>query len=395
MAKRRENGAGTEPVLKNRTWECHAQNGFKPDGSKNIIYGYGKTKTEARNNLKLKLYKINAGITKVTEFDHLSLSTAILNYLEDYKKNRLAETSYRRLIQTLKYDVDSTIGSLPVTDVSTYEVQKAINTLVSKNRSYSSVKKFYVLLDEYYKHEIAANKLVFNPVAAALLPEEYRLDKKTKEKLRIDEENIKYYTEDQYKAIITEAFRVCQNGKPKYRLGWVFVLLFQTGLRRGEILGLKWDCVSENYINVKSTIVEAGGTRIYKSPKSQSSRRNILLTSLAKEALDQLRPITEDSKYVVCTKNLKPLRGSELYRTFDSICRRANVPNYGLHATRHTFASFLFNNNCDIKDISTVLGHSDSKTTEMVYIHLSQERKDRAIRNLEKSSSIDLDKYFH
>ncbi len=59
----------------------------------------------------------------------------------------------------------------------------------------------------------------------------------------------------------------------------------------------------------------------------------------------------------------------------------------GVHVLRHTFASMLFENGCDVKVVSEILGHSDTKITENIYIHLLQKQKVKAIQDIDKYST--------
>ena len=59
----------------------------------------------------------------------------------------------------------------------------------------------------------------------------------------------------------------------------------------------------------------------------------------------------------------------------------------GVHTLRHTFASMLFQNGCDIKVVSEILGHSDTKITENIYIHVIQQQKVKAIQGIDKFCS--------
>ena len=59
----------------------------------------------------------------------------------------------------------------------------------------------------------------------------------------------------------------------------------------------------------------------------------------------------------------------------------------GVHTLRHTFASMLFQNGCDVKIVSELLGHSSTKITENIYIHVIQQQKIKAIQDIDKYSS--------
>lgn len=389
MATRRSKYSGSEPVLKKGIYEARAQRGYKSNGKPNYIYAYGKTKKICSQNLRIKLSEYELGIKNETEFLDDSLSVQIRKYLEFHKKNSVVVSTYSRLLQTLNKDIDTTIGHMLPQDVNTDDIQKTLISLKENNRSYSTIKKCYLLLNAFYKQMLAEGKLKYNPVLAAHLPAKDILQNAKDKENDSYNEDVKYYTEEQVSKIVKEATSFFQNGKPKYRLGWAYVLIIFTGIRRGEALGLKWSKVDDEYIDIENTLVEVDGELISKGPKSKSSKRKIKLCKTAKEALKNLR-VTSTCEYVISTSKGKNVRPSEFYRTFASICKGAGLPNYGIHSLRHTFASMLFNNGCELPLISRLLGHSDTKITEKIYVHISQKVKDKPIDSLD---SIDLDKY--
>lgn len=391
MAKqRRNNKSGSEPKEKNGVFESRVQCGHKTNGKPYYIYGYGKTKAQCTKNLREKLAKYELGIENDTVYENESLFVQIKTFLKLYKEPNLEKSSYSRLIQTLNKDIDSTIGYMKPQDIGTDDVQKALIKLKEEGRSYSTLKKFYLLLNEFYKHENIAGKLNFNPVMAARLPAKYILRDSHANEIENFDSEIKYYKQDEVEKIINEAKMLYKNGKPKHRLGWAYILVLQTGIRRGEALGLKWSSVSEDYIQIKQTLVEVDGKVIIKKPKTKNSERKIKLTSLAKEAIRNLTEISNKSEYVISTATGNYVRTGQFYRGFDSICKNAGVPNYGIHSLRHTFASMLFNKGCDLPLISQLLGHADTLITQKIYVHILQELKDKTIESL---NDIDIDKY--
>lgn len=70
---------------------------------------------------------------------------------------------------------------------------------------------------------------------------------------------------------------------------------------------------------------------------------------------------------------------SGIAKTYDDFC--------GVHTLRHTFASMLFQNGCDVKIVSEILGHSNTKITENIYIHILQQQKIKAIQDIDKYSN--------
>ena len=174
-----------------------------------------------------------------------------------------------------------------------------------------------------------------------------------------------------------------------------------TGMWVCEMLALTWDDIDfENKtitVNKNAVAATEDGERkmnVQDSTKTKKSTRIIPMTSKAMEALRYIKNITGDNDYVISSKNNKLIHPENINRMFHSILvnvgimkpkveRRVDDVSYGVHALRHTFASLLFKNNCEIKVISEILGHADTKITENIYIHLSQEQKKKAIENID------------
>ena len=108
------------------------------------------------------------------------------------------------------------------------------------------------------------------------------------------------------------------------------------------------------------------------------------MTLKAFTALSELRNITGEYEYIVTSSKGERIRPSRLNLTFHSILKAVNIERVGVHTLRHTFATMLFNNGCEVKVVSELLGHSNTKITENIYIHLIQKQKIKAIESLDK-----------
>lgn len=156
------------------------------------------------------------------------------------------------------------------------------------------------------------------------------------------------------------------------------LLSYYTGLRIGEICGLKWGDIDLNkgILRVERTvqrIYESGSTRlIIDSPKSKSSIRTIPIPKFLRESLQKFRNI--DSAFVLSgTEKLIEPRTMQ-YR-FKSLLKKVNLPSVNYHSLRHMFATNCIELGFDVKTLSEILGHSSAEITLNRYIHSSMERK--------------------
>jgi len=165
------------------------------------------------------------------------------------------------------------------------------------------------------------------------------------------------------------------------------------------LLALTWDDLDfdEKTINVNKNAVivkiEDEDASHYKlinqeSTKTKSGNRIIPMSDTALNAFKELYEINGDKKYVMSTKTGQQVTPRNINRMFHSILKETGIAkseeeNCGVHTLRHTFASMLFRNGCDIKVVSELLGHSDTKITENIYIHIIQKQKVKAIENID------------
>jgi integrase len=170
------------------------------------------------------------------------------------------------------------------------------------------------------------------------------------------------------------------------RLETLYVLAIHTGMRRGELLGLKWDDVDlENAtVRVRRTLtrIDNGKRLALGPPKNKQSRRTVRLTERAVESLrghldrqlaeiEALGDLYEDQGLVFTTEAGTPINPSNLrQRSLGRLLKRAGLPQITFHDFRHTYASVLFQKNVHPKIVSDTLGHASVGITLDTYSHM-------------------------
>lgn len=147
----------------------------------------------------------------------------------------------------------------------------------------------------------------------------------------------------------------------------ILICALNTGMRKGEILGLTWNCVDfkEGFITLLRT----------KSGK----KRKIPISSALRPILEELR--NNKTGHYVFTSAWTGSRYFDLKRSFPSICKMAGIEDLRFHDLRHTAATRMVSAGIDLVVVQDILGHADIKTT-MRYAHPVPERKLLAVEAL-------------
>ena len=167
-----------------------------------------------------------------------------------------------------------------------------------------------------------------------------------------------------------------------------------TGLRIGEICGLKWEDIDtdKGTITICRTIeriyVIEGEKRhtqlIINTPKTQNSCREIPMN---KDLLTMVKPLKKvvNAEYYVLTNEVKPTEPRTYRNYYHKLIAKLNIPRLKYHGLRHSFATRCIESNCDYKTVSVLLGHANITTTLNLYVHPNLEQKKRCIAKMFKS----------
>jgi len=179
------------------------------------------------------------------------------------------------------------------------------------------------------------------------------------------------------------------------RLEALWILAATTGMRRGELLGLRWADLDLDKLElrVRQTLVTYGKLRLFKEPKSDASRRTIPLDHRAVAALKAHRkaqtaerlaagPAYADEGLVFANEIGDPLAPDAISAAFKLHVREAGLPALTIHGLRHTFATIGLDAGVDVLYVAEVLGHSSPNITAAIYEHTRPERKVEAVERI-------------
>ncbi|MEA4895080.1 MAG: tyrosine-type recombinase/integrase [Oscillospiraceae bacterium] len=170
------------------------------------------------------------------------------------------------------------------------------------------------------------------------------------------------------------------------------ILCFYTGIRLGEVCGLKWGdidleagamVVSRTVYRVKNFSETGQKTSITSgTPKSARSIRKIPLPDFLLDLAQKYIVDSSNQNCYVLSGEESPLEPRKYQKLFQSLLKRSGVKSRKFHAIRHTFATRALELGVDIKTLSEILGHSSVSTTLNTYAHSMFDQKMKAIEKL-------------
>jgi integrase len=172
------------------------------------------------------------------------------------------------------------------------------------------------------------------------------------------------------------------------RLHALYVTALGTGLRQGELLGLRWDDIDldARRLRVRHTLQRVQRKLVLLEPKTERSRRSIVLPEVVVTALrghhtrqkmDRLVAGTSwvDTGHVFATTRGTPLNAATVTRSFQRALDRAGLPHSRFHDLRHAAATFLLAQGFTLEDVKNLLGHSSIVLTSNTYGHVLEQRQ--------------------
>ena len=170
----------------------------------------------------------------------------------------------------------------------------------------------------------------------------------------------------------------------------LFDFMFFTGCRLGETLGIKFENLHDNQINIKNNATrffDKNGNRIITTTKTKKSTRIICVDNVLKNEILDLQKYYStkfkdfnDKFFIFGGK--KTLAPTTITRKKDNWCKTANVKRIKIHEFRHSHACLLFQNNVPIDDISSRLGHSKISMTTDIYLRFIPKDEKRVLKTL-------------
>lgn len=282
----------------------------------------------------------------------------------------ISENSRNSFQGVLDHWIYPALGELRLPEITPANIAALLLSMQAQGKAHATVIKCYTVLNSLFKMAYLSDAIPKNP-----------MDKVERPKPRKDEtkqDDVESYTVEEVRHILS-----CLEREPiKWRA--LVRLLIDTGIRRGECCGLKWDNVDfkENTITIKWNLCYTPAKGVYlDTPKNGKAR----MIDVDPDIISLLRTLREDqsrhaiSPFVFTQDNSpEPMHPQSPTRYLKKFAQRYKIPDLHPHKLRHTFASIAITNGADIASISEKLGHSDKAITLRMYTHADQESMKRA-----------------
>ena len=295
----------------------------------------------------------------------MTLGQWIPQYLRSYKLNTIRPDSYYTLELVVSKIPDS-LRAMELCDIKPMHLQEFVNAFgCTASKSYMD--KMHVMLNGLFTAAVDNELCEKNPAVRLKYP-------------RIKEQPRETFTKEEVQKIL--AFAMVYD---KQRIGVAVMTLLLTGLRRGELLGLKETDITDNTLSVNRAVyLENHKARVIEhEAKTESSLRTV---PLLPELSYRLHHLPHKGEFLFSTKSGTLLHPRNFTRDYDAFFVRLreaepSVRRLSPHCCRHTFATLTRESGADIRVVQELLGHTDIKTTAR-YSHAYLNEMDAAVKKL-------------
>lgn len=327
---------------------------------------YGDTLTETKKKMTELKYRLEHGL--FVEKRKITLNEWFCTWMNEYKKNRVKIGTYHNYQKYYESILRDRFGEKYISDIRGEHIQKLYNDLFEKGYALSSIKIVSAVLNGCMQQALRNGLIERNPVKLAELPRQK--EKGTRQAMTREQQALfMEYAKDSY----------------LYNL---FAVMLRTGMRSGEIRGLKYTDIDrkKNVIHVQRTLkyIEGQGY-LEDTPKTRTSKRDIPLTKDILELLEAQRrywgfKVTRLDSYLFCNKNGEPLSRDRVQAEIERIIKRIRAAGYEFeritpHVFRHTFATRAIEAGMQPQVLKTILGHSSLAMTMDLYSHVLPDTK--------------------
>ena len=373
--KERGNGSGTVYPRKNKRGKIIGYRGsyFAPDGKRRYVSA--KRKSDAERALRQAMTDADRGF--VYDGGTLTLEDYLTRWLKDSVENTVRRSTFAQYESVVNRHLIPALGRLKLKSITPAHARSLYREKLDCGLSPRTVQYIHVTLHKALKQAVMDGLIPRNIADAVKAPQVHKKE---------------------VNPLIPAEVAALLSAASGDRLEALYVTAIHTGLRRSELLGLKWTDIDldAGTLSVQRSLDKDG---TFNPPKRSKSRRTVKLTTQAAEALKghrarqneerlQLGSLWEDRGLVFPNRSGKPMNADNLYhRGFKPLLEKAGLSGFTFHSLRHTCATLLLSKNVNPKIVSEMLGHATISQPMDTYSHVMPGMGDIAANALEDALS--------
>jgi integrase len=368
MSRRRSNNEGCIYQRKDGLWCAQVS----LEGRR--LTKYGKSQKECYAWIKETLGKIEKGLTYAGT--QLTLEKFVELWLEGKALSNRAHTvqQYR---QVLHQHILPHMGKMRLQDIQPAHIKQLYLKKREEGRGARTIQFIHRMLYSVLKQAVREGLLGRNPTEVVDRP-------------KVEQNEIQILTEEQVRQLLIASTNT--------RYGTFYYLALMTGMREGELLGLKWSDLDwdRGVLFVQRQLQRIiGQGRVLVPPKTKAGRRKIKLGQVTLNRLAAHRDQQNLQKAVTGDRWVendlifpntlgKPMAFENMYNDFKRFLRQNDLPNIRFHDLRHTSLSLLLNMGTPVNTVQQRAGHSKASITTDTYGHVMARSQDEAALKLEE-----------
>ena len=341
-------------------------------------YVTGKTRDEVRDKLIEALGNRAQGL--VFDAGTLTVGEYLGRWLKDSVRGTVRVSTYEVTRHMVEPHIIPALGRIKLKDLNPAHVRGFYREKLDSGLSAATVRKMHGALHKALKQAVSDGLIPRNVCEAVKPPKVER-----KEVTPLDQDQARALLE----AVAGDRFEA------------LYVLAIHTGMREGELLGLRWEDVDleRGILRLRRALVREGGRTVLGDLKTAKSRRGVRLTSAAAEALrgqlerqmeemERMGSLYQPGGLVFATESGTLINPSNLRnRSFKPLLKRAGLPDICFHDLRHTCATLLLSQGTHPKLVQELLGHATIAMTLDTYSHFLPSMGDQTVRAMEAALS--------
>ena len=371
MGSKRPDGDGLVRKRDDGRWEGRIVVGHKEDGTPIFRYVFGKTQRELTKKLHAKILEFRG--VELSEESSMTLTEWLEKWLTEYKVNTIRESTLERYRTDLTNHVIPRLGCKKISFITTNDIQKMYVDIKENGRihnrnekgtalSDSVVRSIHMMLHQAFEDAVKERLISKNPTKGTTIP------KKSRGELQVlNKEQLDRFLAEVDKDDIWRDF---------------FYTELTTGLRRGEICGLKWCDFDEKRgtlsICRNATAKKGGGVSIGETKTDTGNRLIYLPESTVKMLKKRKKQALTEWIFPNPYRPEAPMLPNSAYQKLKKILKSADLPSIRFHDLRHTFATHALTSGVDAKTLSKILGHTNASFTLDTYTHVTSDMQERA-----------------